>query len=179
MDVEKQLVSGASDSHATTPLRPSFDHDLTRERLGELIYSGKDELYGSAEEQRNRLQFETSSSRTSFSEENTKDDIEKGPDGANPHDAPGVSPSKDPNLVDWDGPSDPDNPQNWSLAKKWYITMILSCLTFCITFSSSIFSQATGVTAELYDVSTEVTTLATSLFVLVCSLNPADVVSTD
>jgi hypothetical protein len=169
MDVEKHLVLGVSDSHATTPLRPSFDQDLARQRSGDTVYSGKDELYRSPDQQQNRLQFETSSSSSGFSEENANDDIEKGPDGAKPHDAPGVPPPRDPNLVDWDGPSDPDNPQNWSLTKKWYITMILSCLAFCITFSSSIFSQATAVTAELYGVSSEVTTLATSLFVLVCS----------
>jgi hypothetical protein len=30
--------------------------------------------------------------------------------------------SKDPNLVDWDGPNDPENPQNWSRSRKWMVT---------------------------------------------------------
>ncbi|KAI2081952.1 hypothetical protein LOZ37_001007 [Ophidiomyces ophidiicola] len=80
--------------------------------------------------------------------------------------------ARESSLVDWNGPSDPENPMNWSMAKKWYITMMLSTLTFCITFSSSIFSQATGVTAKVFNVSTEVTTLATSLVVLGFALGP-------
>jgi hypothetical protein len=28
-------------------------------------------------------------------------------------------PTPDPNMVTWDGPDDPENPQNWSQAKKW------------------------------------------------------------
>jgi DHA1 family multidrug resistance protein-like MFS transporter len=74
---------------------------------------------------------------------------------------------KDPNLVEWDGPDDPENPQNFSRGRKWLITMILSTLTVWITFSSSVFSEATMVTAEEYHVSTEVMTLATSLPVFV------------
>lgn len=73
----------------------------------------------------------------------------------------------DPNLVDWDGPADQENPMNWGVTKKWYITMMMSTMTFCITFSSSVFSQATLVTAQEFEVSTDVTTLATSLVVLV------------
>jgi MFS transporter, DHA1 family, multidrug resistance protein len=164
MDIEKHLALGASHSRATTPLRPSFDRNLSRESSGD---TRKEELFSGHDEQPNRLQFgNPSSSGSSISEDS---DVEKGPDVVETPHAPQASRSKDPNLVDWDGPSDPDNPQNWSLTKKWYITMILSCLAFSITFSSSIFSQATVTIAELYSVSTEVTTLATSLFVLVCS----------
>lgn len=164
MNVEKQLVLGVSEPPTATPLRPNFDHGLARERSDETLYARNGELFSGPNEQQNQHQLETSSSRSSISIAKSNDDIEKAPDSVEPD----VSRSRDPNLVDWDGPSDPDNPQNWSVKKKWYITMMLSCLTFCITFSSSVFSQATVVTAEVYDVSTEVTTLATSLFVLVC-----------
>lgn len=70
---------------------------------------------------------------------------------------------KDPNLVQWNGPEDPENPQNLSVGKKWLITMLLSSLTVWITFSTSVFSQATEVTALEYGVSDEVMILATSL----------------
>lgn len=73
----------------------------------------------------------------------------------------------DPNLIEWNGPDDPGNPMNWSSSKKWIVTMALAFMTFCITFASSVFSTATQVTAKEYGVSTEVTTLGTSLFVLV------------
>lgn len=76
-------------------------------------------------------------------------------------------PKKNPDLVNWEGPHDPENPRNFSRMRKWYITMMLSFFTFCITFSSSVFSQATAVTAKIYGVSVEVTTLGTALIVLV------------
>jgi hypothetical protein len=34
-------------------------------------------------------------------------------------------PKKDSELVDWDGPDDPANPQNWSKNYKWMITMFV------------------------------------------------------
>jgi len=30
----------------------------------------------------------------------------------------------DPNIVDWDGDADPENPLNWSARKKWYANFI-------------------------------------------------------
>ena len=74
---------------------------------------------------------------------------------------------EDPNVVTWDGPNDPENPMNWPTNKKFKITVATSFMTLVITFASSVFSTATVATAELYGVSTEVTTLGTSLFVLV------------
>lgn len=35
----------------------------------------------------------------------------------------------DPNKVDWDGPDDPENPQNWSNRKKWLITALALVMT--------------------------------------------------
>lgn len=33
-------------------------------------------------------------------------------------------------LVDWDGPEDPENPQNWSTAKKSFVFFQICLLTF-------------------------------------------------
>ena len=71
------------------------------------------------------------------------------------------------NVVAWDGPDDPQNPQNWSKAKKYTTTVLYASCTFTITFASSVFSTATEVTAKEFGVSLEVMTLGTSLFVLV------------
>jgi hypothetical protein len=79
---------------------------------------------------------------------------------------------KDPNLIEWDGPEDPENPMNWPAKKKWIVTVTLGLMTFCVTFASSVFSNATVPVAELYGVSTEVTTLGTSLFVLGFGFGP-------
>ncbi|EAW14540.1 MFS transporter [Aspergillus clavatus NRRL 1] len=80
--------------------------------------------------------------------------------------------AKDPNLVEWDGPDDPDNPQNMPIWKKWVLTMTLSSMTMWITFASSVFSTATVVTAKEFHVSTEVMTLGTSLVVFGFALGP-------
>ena len=82
------------------------------------------------------------------------------------------SPSNDSNLIEWDGPDDTGNPQNWPRWKKWVITTVLSTLTFCVTFASSVFSAATEATAAEFDVSEEVMVLATSLFVLGFAFGP-------
>lgn len=36
-------------------------------------------------------------------------------------------------IVDWDGPADPANPQNWSIRKKWSATTIVSLFTFMVS----------------------------------------------
>jgi hypothetical protein len=36
----------------------------------------------------------------------------------------------DPNIVNWDGPDDPANPQNWSMKKKTVTVIIVSSVTF-------------------------------------------------
>lgn len=34
------------------------------------------------------------------------------------------------NIVDWDAPDDPQNPQNWPSSKKWIIIILISLITF-------------------------------------------------
>ncbi|KAL1605144.1 hypothetical protein SLS60_004687 [Paraconiothyrium brasiliense] len=81
-------------------------------------------------------------------------------------------PEKDPNLIDWDSPDDPENPHNWSRGYKWFITAMLGMVTFVITFASSVFSTATQATAQNFNVSNEVMVLGTSLFVLGFAVGP-------
>jgi MFS transporter, DHA1 family, multidrug resistance protein len=97
------------------------------------------------------------------SDNQTSDDMN--PDHINPDE-------KDVNLIVWDGPEDPRNPMNWPQGRKWLYTVVLGSMTFCITFASSVFSTATVVTAEIFNVSIEVMTLGTSLFVLGFALGP-------
>ena len=32
--------------------------------------------------------------------------------------------ARDPNLVSWDGPDDPENPKNWTTRRKWAATLV-------------------------------------------------------
>lgn len=76
------------------------------------------------------------------------------------------------NLVDWDGPEDPENPQNWSGKYKWYVIMIFACMTFVVSFGSSVWSTATVVTAEEFGVSQEVMILGVTFYVVGFALGP-------
>jgi len=79
---------------------------------------------------------------------------------------------KDPNLVVFDGPDDPLNPQNWSSGRKYYQTLLLGLSTLVVTFASSVFSSATTVVAEEFNIGTVTATLGTSLFVLGYAVGP-------
>ena len=35
----------------------------------------------------------------------------------------------DPNMITWDGPNDPSNPQNWSIKYKWFVTAVCTVIT--------------------------------------------------
>jgi multidrug resistance protein len=75
-------------------------------------------------------------------------------------------------IVDWDGPDDPEFPQNFPRWRKFVITISSATLTLTFTFSSSIMTAATVPLAEEFNVSTEVMILATSLFVLGFGMGP-------
>lgn len=72
-------------------------------------------------------------------------------------------------LVTWALPYDPENPKQWDPRRKWAITFAMGGMTLVVTFASSVFSTATRATAEEFHVSSEVTTLGTSLYILVRS----------
>lgn len=47
---------------------------------------------------------------------------------------------KDANLVDWNGPDDPEKPLNWTKKKKWTNMMLIAALTLLTPFGSSMFA---------------------------------------
>ncbi|GLA09220.1 hypothetical protein AnigIFM60653_011299 [Aspergillus niger] len=70
------------------------------------------------------------------------------------------------------GPQDRDNPRCWGHWRKWYITLFASFLNVITTWSCGSFSSgATGI-AEHFHVSTEVTTLCLSMYVLGYAIGP-------
>lgn len=87
-------------------------------------------------------------------------DEEEGPEQHSSYDE-----KQESNIVDWDGPNDPENPHNWSKARKWTITMITAALTFVISFGSSVFSATTTVLAEQYGVAQIVMILGVTVYV--------------
>lgn len=43
--------------------------------------------------------------------------------------APAKEAEVDKNLVSWDGPDDPANPQNWSPKYRWFVTLVCCVMT--------------------------------------------------
>ncbi|KAG8716145.1 hypothetical protein FRC11_008626 [Ceratobasidium sp. 423] len=78
---------------------------------------------------------------------------------------------EDPYVVDW-APEDPENPFNWSPAKRWRITAILALTTLCIAFASSSYSGGIQfMMAELH-MGQYVGILGISLYVVGFGLGP-------
>ncbi|QVM10970.1 hypothetical protein D8B26_005621 [Coccidioides posadasii str. Silveira] len=46
------------------------------------------------------------------------------------------------NIVDWDGPDDPQNPINWSSVRRWMTITIVSVVTFLNAFGSTVFAPS-------------------------------------
>jgi hypothetical protein len=71
---------------------------------------------------------------------------------------------RDPNIVDWDGDTDPANPRNWSVGYKSWITFQLGMLALAASLGSSIIAPGEDAIAEYVGVSSEATVLAISLY---------------
>ncbi|KAN0061677.1 hypothetical protein ACQY0O_005668 [Thecaphora frezii] len=78
----------------------------------------------------------------------------------------------DPNEVGWDGPDDPENPQNWSQTHKWAYTILVAVLTVNVTYASSAPSTSTQQLAMEFRIGTVTATLITTLFLLGYCLGP-------
>lgn len=80
---------------------------------------------------------------------------------------------RDPNLVSWSGPEDPDNPKNWTLKHKWAATLIVSSFTFISPVSSSMVAPAITSIAKDLNITNETEQFLTlSVFVLAYAFAP-------
>lgn len=57
------------------------------------------------------------------------DDIHEPPPKTRDYIARPSEAESDPDLVTWDGPDDPTNPQNWSNKYRWFLTVVCSVMT--------------------------------------------------
>ncbi|GAB7350828.1 hypothetical protein MBLNU459_g1361t2 [Dothideomycetes sp. NU459] len=86
-----------------------------------------------------------------------------------------VDPEKGKNIdmVSWYGPEDPDNPQNWSQRKKFFVAFQICLLTTSIYIGSAIYTPGEGEIVEIFGVSEVVATLGLTLFVAGYGLGPS------
>ncbi|XP_014559290.1 hypothetical protein COCVIDRAFT_92370 [Bipolaris victoriae FI3] len=69
-------------------------------------------------------------------------------------------------LVDWSGPDDPSNPQNWPRSHKILVTVILCVYTFAVYVGSSIYTSSQQAVMDIFDVSHVAASLGIALYVL-------------
>ncbi|KAH7367026.1 polyamine transporter 3 [Plectosphaerella cucumerina] len=95
----------------------------------------------------------------------TTTDLEKG--------AASEPEGSDPNVVNWDGPDDPENPQNWPDKKKWMNIGLISGLTLVTPLGSSMFAPGIpSIMVEFKETSSIVATFVVSVYILGFAFGP-------
>ncbi|KAJ5752563.1 hypothetical protein N7520_009480 [Penicillium odoratum] len=73
----------------------------------------------------------------------------------------------DDNIVDWDGPEDPENPLNWTKNKKIGATVSIALITLLTPLGSSMFAPGIGyLTKDFHLTSTEIESFVVSVYLL-------------
>lgn len=79
----------------------------------------------------------------------------------------------DPNLVQWNGPDDPENPKNWKGSSKWAAMGVISMYTFMTPVASSMIAPAlTAIASDLDIGSSSEQQLTMSIFLLAFAIGP-------
>ncbi|KAF2710442.1 MFS general substrate transporter [Pleomassaria siparia CBS 279.74] len=114
----------------------------------------------------------------------TTDDIEKGvrstrastrSDAVTLHeDTPAPAQEEaDANIVDWDGPDDPENPMNWPTSKKWRLIFVLALVTLVTPLASSFFAPGVPLVMRTFQVSSNIiAALVVSIYLLGFAIGP-------
>ncbi|PLN84872.1 MFS general substrate transporter [Aspergillus taichungensis] len=116
----------------------------------------------STEERESELEKTPSSEMTPTTEANdtTRSDSEK------------VS-SDEPDIVHWDGKDDPQNPQNWSLPRKWCLVGLISAVTFNISMASTVTAPAVPlIMAGFKQTNAELQSFVVSVYILGFAFGP-------
>jgi multidrug resistance protein len=80
---------------------------------------------------------------------------------------------RDPNIIDWDGPNDPANPQNWPAKKKWGIISALGAVTLITPLASSFFAPGVPqVLRAFHETSNTMATFVVSVYILGFAIGP-------
>lgn len=76
------------------------------------------------------------------------------------------------NIVDWDGPLDPERPRNWSSRRKACFIAVAALAICNVTFGSSVFAPAIKITTAEFNVSPLVMQLTVALWILGFAAGP-------
>jgi multidrug resistance protein len=84
-----------------------------------------------------------------------------------------VEQEQDLNIVDWDGPDDTANPQNWPAKKKWGIIAALGAVTLITPLASSFFAPGVPQVLRAFNETSNVmATFVVSVYILGFAIGP-------
>ncbi|KAH8434334.1 MFS transporter [Aspergillus melleus] len=79
---------------------------------------------------------------------------------------------KDVNVIDWWDEDDPENPQNWALSKKVFVTFQICLLTFSVYIGSAIYTPGIPTLMEEFQIAQVPATIGLTIFVAGYGLGP-------
>ncbi|PWY76981.1 putative MFS transporter [Aspergillus heteromorphus CBS 117.55] len=87
--------------------------------------------------------------------------------------SPDMEENKDPNLVTWNGPDDPENPKNWPKGSRWKNTWTVSLFVFISPVSSSMIAPAMQNLGKSLGMHSEIEVyLSMAIFILGYAIGP-------
>ncbi|KPI40869.1 Caffeine resistance protein 5 [Cyphellophora attinorum] len=145
-----------------------IDKYINKEKSANLARTGTTESTPAAEKSETQEPLQNSSANSSNSTLADPNALVNVASGA------AVDPEKgrDGDVVDWYGPDDPENPQNWSIPKKFWATFCICFLTFSVYIGSAIYTAGIQDVTRVFGVSQVAATLGLTLFVLGYALGP-------
>ncbi|KAF4344525.1 major facilitator superfamily transporter [Fusarium beomiforme] len=82
-------------------------------------------------------------------------------------------PQSNPNVVDWDGPNDPEHPLNWSKTQKNLHVAIVSLLTLAANLAATMFAPGAEELVKEFNITdSTITAMTVSLYVLGFAVGP-------
>ncbi|KAL4867172.1 hypothetical protein BDV12DRAFT_210058 [Aspergillus spectabilis] len=87
-------------------------------------------------------------------------------------DYPPELPDAEKYVVEFTGADDPVHPHNWPMSTRVLYSLVLAYVTFVSSFASAIFSSGVGAIGVEFGISTEVSTLGVTLYVLGFAAGP-------
>jgi multidrug resistance protein len=81
--------------------------------------------------------------------------------------------TRDPNVVTWESPSDPENPHNWPKHRRWASTILIAMFAFIAPMASTMVAPALDTIADDLDVQSDIEKfLVMSIFLLAFAIGP-------
>lgn len=146
------------------------DADLKLEKVRDAYEKGQD--YPSARETTTSLSQDTDLEKGTILKGAKSEEATLNGDETTQEEAEAEA-ERDPNIVDWDGPDDPENPQNWPDSKKWGIIATLAAVTLVTPLGSSFFAPGVpDVMADFGESSGTLASFVVSVYILGFALGP-------